>query len=98
PQPLAISVPSEDLAGDVASAVLRIAVQRENGFGQPLRVMFNGESIDVDLSDSQGIRHYDTVQEVSIPADWVRAENDIVLSQPEPDGMMASAVLLLTTE
>ncbi|MEM9252976.1 MAG: hypothetical protein AAGB29_11555, partial [Planctomycetota bacterium] len=47
PQPLAISVPSEDLAGDVASAVLRIAVQRENGFGQPLRVMFNGESIDV---------------------------------------------------
>ncbi|MEM9420364.1 MAG: hypothetical protein AAGA25_15145, partial [Planctomycetota bacterium] len=89
------------VAGDVAepnSATLRVAVQRQDGFTAPLTVAFNGNEIEVDLSDSQGIAKYDTVKVIDIPTDWVKAENNVTLVQPEEGGMLAAAVLLLTSE
>ncbi|MEM1107842.1 MAG: hypothetical protein AAGH99_04045 [Planctomycetota bacterium] len=97
PRSLKISAPELSDTASVESAVLRVALQKENGFANPLKVKFNDRTIEVDLSESQGIRNYDTVKEIEIPADAIRPENTVVLNQQEEGGVMASAVLLLTT-
>ncbi|BAM04383.1 hypothetical protein [Phycisphaera mikurensis] len=94
PQTLTVGGP----AGAAASALLRVGVQRENGFTQPLRVSFNGAELEADLAFSAGIPAFDAFVTVEVPAGLVRERNQLVLHQPEPGGTLASAVLLVETE
>ncbi|MEM1026905.1 MAG: hypothetical protein AAGJ38_02375 [Planctomycetota bacterium] len=98
PQSLMVAVSDLPDAGDIQKAVFRVSVQRKDGFNEPLTLTFNGQTLEVDLSESRGIVNYDTVREVEIPAEWIQQENQIVLDQSEEGGMLAASVLLLTTK
>jgi len=96
PQTLTVAAPASAAHTPPHAATLRVGVQRKNGFTAPLTVTFNGVELTADLSDSAGIKHYDTCVELAVPVGAVQRENRVTLSQPDDGGMMASAVLLVT--
>lgn len=96
PQTLTVAAPASVADAPPHSAMLRVGVQRKNGFTAPLTVTFNGIELTADLSGSAGIEHFDTCVELSVPAGAVQRANRVTLSQPDDGGMMASAVLLVT--
>ncbi len=97
PQNLTVGAPESVADAPPHAATLRVGVQRKGGFTQPLTVRFNGLDFVVDLSHSAGIQHYDTCVEITLPVEAVQRHNRVTLTQSDDGGMMAAAVLKVTT-
>ena len=98
PQTLTVDGPDAVADAPPASARLRVAVQRKDGFTAPLTVRFNGLELTADLSHSTGVEHFDTHVTLDVPAEAVQRRNTVTLDQPDEGGMLAGAVLMVVSE
>ena len=98
PIQMTVNVPEEDLALPLKRLQLRVGLQREGGFGEPLLAGVNREKDIVDLSDTTGISYYFSHVTTDINPSQLRESNDIFLQLGETGGRVLSVALIATRE